>query len=124
MTSASGAEWRANNLLWAMIGIYGRQEVQDAPANGGIILFMTVPLVGMLGSSAWFLLAPSYIENFPSEQRLRNQYCYHMGILLLILATFAIMGGFHVVLYCVFGCAVLFALFVLPSMAISKIFRA
>ena len=94
MTSASGAEWRANNLLWAMIGIYGRQEVQDAPANGGIILFMTVPLVGMLGSSAWFLLAPSYIENFPSEQRLRNQYCYHMGILLLIFGYVCHYGRF------------------------------
>jgi hypothetical protein len=46
-----------------------------------------------------------------------------MGILVLILAALAIMGGFHVVLYGTFGCAVLFALFILPSMAISKIFR-
>jgi len=46
-----------------------------------------------------------------------------MGILLLILAAFAIMGGFHVVLYGAFGCAALFALFILPSMALSKILR-
>ena len=52
-----------------------------------------------------------------------REYCCYMGILLLILAAFAIMGGFHVVLYGAFGCAALFALFILPSMAISKILR-
>jgi hypothetical protein len=46
-----------------------------------------------------------------------------MGILLLILATFAIMGGFHVIFYCALGCAFLFAVFILPSMAISRLFR-
>ena len=54
----------------------------------------------------------------------RTEYSCCMGILLLILAAFAIMGGFHVVLYCAFACAVLFVLFILPSMAISKVFRA
>jgi hypothetical protein len=34
--------------IWTMIFIYGRQEVEDAPAHGGIILFMTVPIVGIL----------------------------------------------------------------------------
>jgi len=46
-----------------------------------------------------------------------------MGILLLIIAAFALMGGFHVIVYCALGCALLFALFVLPSMAISKLLR-
>jgi hypothetical protein len=46
-----------------------------------------------------------------------------MGVLLLIAAVFAIMGGFHVVVYCALGCAFLFAVFVLPSMAITKLFR-
>ena len=47
-----------------------------------------------------------------------------MGILLLILAAFFIMGGFHVIAYSALGCAFLFAVFILPSMAISKLFRA
>ena len=46
-----------------------------------------------------------------------------MGILLLIIAAFALMGGFHVIVYSALGCALLFALFVLPSMAISKLLR-
>jgi hypothetical protein len=48
----------------------------------------------------------------------------HMGVLLLIAASFAIMGGFHVIAYCALGCAFLFVVFILPSMAISKLFRA
>jgi hypothetical protein len=50
-------------------------------------------------------------------------YAFHMGILLLILMTFAIMGGLHVILYCAFGCVLLFVILVLPSMAMDKIFR-
>jgi hypothetical protein len=47
-----------------------------------------------------------------------------MGVLLLIIAAFAVMGGVHVIAYCALGCAFLFAVFILPSMAISKLFRA
>jgi hypothetical protein len=46
-----------------------------------------------------------------------------MGILLLIVAVLAVMGGFYVIAYCVLGCAFLFAVFILPSMAIGKLFR-
>jgi len=46
-----------------------------------------------------------------------------MGVLLLIVAAFFIMGGFHVVLYTALGCAILFALLILPSMAISRLIR-
>jgi hypothetical protein len=46
-----------------------------------------------------------------------------MGVLLLIAAAFAIMGGFHVIAYTAFLCGILFVIFVLPSMAISKLFR-
>ena len=34
--------------IWTMILIHGRQEVDNAPGNGGIILFLTVPLIGIL----------------------------------------------------------------------------
>jgi hypothetical protein len=47
-----------------------------------------------------------------------------MGILLLILAAFFIMGGFHVIAYTSFLCAVLFAVFILPAMVITKLLRA
>jgi hypothetical protein len=47
-----------------------------------------------------------------------------MGILLLILAAFFIMGGFHVIAYTAFLCAVLFAVFILPAMVITKLLRA
>ena len=52
-----------------------------------------------------------------------DAYAVRMGILLLILMAFAMMGGLHVVLYCAMGCILLFILFVLPSMAMDKIFR-
>jgi hypothetical protein len=44
-----------------------------------------------------------------------------MGILLLILAAFFIMGGFHVIGYTAFLCAALFILLVLPAMALTKL---
>ena len=47
-----------------------------------------------------------------------------MGVLLLILAAFFIMGGFHVVAYTAFLCALLFAVLILPAMAITKLLRA
>jgi hypothetical protein len=47
-----------------------------------------------------------------------------MGMLLLILAAFFIMGGFHTIAYTAFLCAVLFVIFILPAMVIAKLFRA
>jgi hypothetical protein len=46
-----------------------------------------------------------------------------MGGLLLILAAF-IMGGFHVIGYTALLCVVLSVLFILPTMAITKLLRA
>jgi predicted RND superfamily exporter protein len=47
-----------------------------------------------------------------------------MGILLLILAAFFIMGGFHVIAYTAFLCAIFFAIFILPAILITKLIRA
>jgi hypothetical protein len=44
--------------------------------------------------------------------------------LLLILASFFIMGGFHVIGYTALLCVVLSVLFILPTMAITKLLRA
>jgi hypothetical protein len=40
-----------------MILINGRQAVQDAPAHGGFILFLTIPLAGLLALCGVFPLA-------------------------------------------------------------------
>ena len=52
-----------------------------------------------------------------------REYRSRMGILLLIVTAFALMGGIQVVLYSAFLGTILFGLLVLPSMVISKIFR-
>jgi hypothetical protein len=46
-----------------------------------------------------------------------------MGILLLILAAFFVMGGFHVIGYTALLCGVLFVLFILPAMVITKLLK-
>jgi hypothetical protein len=46
-----------------------------------------------------------------------------MGILLLILAAFFMMGGFHVIAYTAFLCGVLFTILILPAMLITKLLR-
>src|SRR5262245_22011967 len=66
--------------------------------------------------------ARSEVLNFRARIE-AEEYSAGMGILLLIVAAFAIMGGLQVVLYSALGCAVLLLLFVLPSMAIGKVFR-
>ena len=32
--------------VWGMIQVYGFRQVQDAPAHGGIVLLLTLPVVG------------------------------------------------------------------------------
>jgi hypothetical protein len=54
----------------------------------------------------------------------KRSYFWAMGVLLLVLAAFFIMGGFHVIGYTALLCGVLFALFILPAMVISKLLRA
>ena len=44
--------------MWAMMLIYGRQNVQDAPAHGGIILLATLPIAGMLSLCGFCVLTP------------------------------------------------------------------
>lgn len=53
--------------VWAMILVYGRQNVQDAPAHGGIILFVTVPITGVLAACGFFLLVPLVYHRLSSR---------------------------------------------------------
>ena len=43
--------------ICAMIAIYGRGAVQDAPAHGGAVLLVTVPLAGIMSVLAFLILA-------------------------------------------------------------------
>ena len=44
--------------VWAMMLIYGQQNVQDAPAHGGVILLVTLPIAGVLALCGFFVLTP------------------------------------------------------------------
>jgi hypothetical protein len=44
--------------VWAMILIYGRQNLQDAPAHGGVIFLATVPIAGALALCGFLVLRP------------------------------------------------------------------
>jgi hypothetical protein len=39
--------------IWTMMAIYGRDAVEGAPAHGGVILFATVPIAGLLSLIAF-----------------------------------------------------------------------
>lgn len=53
--------------IWTMIAIDGMQEVQDAPAHGGAILFLTLPIAGMISIPAFMLLSSWLYEKFKSN---------------------------------------------------------
>jgi hypothetical protein len=44
--------------MWAMMLVYGRQNVQDAPGHGGIILLLTLPIAGILALGGFVWLTP------------------------------------------------------------------
>lgn len=44
--------------MWAMILTYGRQNVQDTPGHGGVILLATLPIAGVLALCGFLVLTP------------------------------------------------------------------
>jgi hypothetical protein len=44
--------------IWSMILLYGRQNVQDSAAHGGMILFVTLPVAGVLSACGFCFLTP------------------------------------------------------------------
>lgn len=50
--------------IWTMIWKYGRQEVQDAPGHGSLILFVTLPIAGISSLVAFILLAVFLYRRF------------------------------------------------------------
>ena len=55
----------------AMMAIYGRSEVQDAPAHGGAILFATLPIAGIISIPAFMFLTVIFYR-IPQSGRLRK----------------------------------------------------
>ncbi len=45
--------------MWAMTLVYGRQDVQDAPGHGGLVLLLTLPIAGVLAVVGFVFLAPA-----------------------------------------------------------------
>jgi hypothetical protein len=43
--------------VWIMVRIHGSQAVQDAPAHGGGILFVSLPIAGIVSIPAFILIA-------------------------------------------------------------------
>ena len=50
--------------MGAVMLIYGRQNVQDAPAHGGIILLATLPIAGLVALCGFFILTPLMYQRF------------------------------------------------------------
>lgn len=50
-----------------MMALYGRQAVQDAPAHGGMILFLTLPIAGIISILAFLLLVIRFYQKFKSN---------------------------------------------------------
>lgn len=54
--------------VWIMIWKYGRQEVQDSPAHGGVVLLFTLPFAGICSLVAFIILAIVLYRRFlPKE---------------------------------------------------------
>ena len=43
--------------MWIMLAIYGSQSMQDAPAHGGAIFFLSVPAAGIVSIPVFFYVA-------------------------------------------------------------------
>lgn len=44
--------------MWTMLLIHGRQNVEDAPGHGGIVLFATLPIAGVVALIGFMILTP------------------------------------------------------------------
>ena len=54
--------------MWAMMLFYGRQNVQDAPGHGGIILLLTLPIAGVLALGGFVFLTPVLYRRFSTRR--------------------------------------------------------
>jgi hypothetical protein len=53
--------------IWTMMAIYGRAAVQDSPAHGGVILFATLPIAGIISVSAFLFLAARFYRKLRAD---------------------------------------------------------
>jgi len=53
--------------IWTMIAIYGSQAVEDSPAHGGMILFLSLPAAGIVSIPAFPVLTTTFYRKFRSH---------------------------------------------------------
>jgi len=49
---------------WIMIAIHGRQAVEDSPAHGAAVMFISLPLAGVVSLLAFILLVIWLYQKF------------------------------------------------------------
>jgi hypothetical protein len=54
--------------MWAMMLVFGRHNVQDAPGHGGIILLLTLPIAGVLALYGFVFLTPALYRRFSTRR--------------------------------------------------------
>jgi hypothetical protein len=54
--------------MWAMMLVYGRQDVQDAPGHGGIVLLLTLPIAGVLALGGFVFFTPALYRRFSARR--------------------------------------------------------
>lgn len=54
--------------IWAMTLIHGKQNVEDARGHGGIILLVTLPIVGVLCVGGFLFLTPRVYRRISSRR--------------------------------------------------------
>jgi len=59
--------------VWSMMAIHGRQPVQDAPAHGGVVLFATLPIAGVVSLAAFTVLAVGFFQKLQPAPRQPEQ---------------------------------------------------
>ena len=54
--------------IWTMMLVNGRQNVQDAPCHGGIILLLTLPVAGVLALGGFVFLTLALYRRFSTPR--------------------------------------------------------
>jgi hypothetical protein len=54
--------------MWTMVLVSGRENVQDSPGHGGIVLLLTLPIAGVLSLSGFAFLTPALYRRFSTRR--------------------------------------------------------
>lgn len=54
--------------MWAMMLVFGKQNVQDAPGHGSAVLLLTLPAAGILALMGFALLVPKLYRRLSTHR--------------------------------------------------------